>query len=149
MARRAAKAKTVAQQSFLLGRLPITATSAVRAGRLRWEGHFQPTSCSERYLVRIDYAPPTRPEIVVVSPRIEAPDEGELPHVYPGDRLCLCFPDEWKPQMRIDTTIVPWIAEWLLQYELFSFTTRWHGGGHRPARPPVNSVGGENASMAA
>jgi hypothetical protein len=130
MARRANKAKTVAQQALLLGQLPITRTNYTRAGRLRWEGEIQPTSHSESYLVRIDYAPPYRPRITVVSPKLAPPEGRQLPHVYPGERLCLCYPDQWRPEMRIDQTIVPWSAEWLFHYELWRFTGRWHGGGH-------------------
>jgi hypothetical protein len=130
MGRRANKAKTAAQQAFLLGQLPITRHGTVRSGGLRWEGEFQPTSHSETYLVRIDYTPPGPPDITVLSPKLEAPEGGLLPHVYSDEQLCLCYPHQWRPEIRIDQTIVPWIAEWLLQYELWRFTGRWHGGGH-------------------
>ena len=83
MARRANKAKTVAQQEFLLGRLPITRHSGTPPGRLRWEGGIQPTSHSEVYLVRIEYAPPGSPDITIVSPKLEAPEGKTLPHVFP------------------------------------------------------------------
>lgn len=129
MARRA-KAKTVAQQALLLGRLPVTRRNDLRTGRLVWEGQIQPTSHSEDYLVRINYKPPKPPEITVVSPPLEPPEGVRLPHVYPHERLCLCYPEQWKPEMRIDTTIVPWAAEWLFYYELWLFTGVWHGGGH-------------------
>jgi hypothetical protein len=133
MARRA-KAKTVAQQAFLLGQLPVTQRSEARAGRLLWEGRIQPTSHSEAYLVRIDYKPPKRPEITVVSPPLEPPEGVSLPHIYPGERLCLCYPEQWAPEMRIDAMIVPWAAEWLFYYELWLFTDVWYGGGHGSPR---------------
>lgn len=149
MARRANKAKTVAQQAFLLSQLPITRHSSARAGRLRWEGGIQPTSHSDAYLVRIDYAPPGSPDITIVSPKLEAPEGKALPHVYPGERLCLCYPRQWRPEMRIDQTIVPWTAEWLFHYELWRFTGRWHGGGHTVATDLTKSPASDNVRHAA
>jgi hypothetical protein len=146
MARRAEKGPTLAQQAYQLGRLPLARTSTVKAGRLHWEGMLHPTACSERYLVAIDYAPPGRPDITIISPPLEPPEVGVLPHTYEGDRPCLFFPGEWRPRMRIDTTIVPWISEWLLFYELWLFTGEWLGGGHgTPA--PSKAGGGAPAAV--
>jgi hypothetical protein len=136
MARRADKGPTLAQQAYQLGRLPLARRSTAKAGRLRWEGQLQPTPRSECYLVRIDYAPPGTPDILVLSPQLERPEAGVLPHVYDGDRLCLYYPGEWHSRMRIDTTILPWISEWLLFYELWLFTGRGLGGGHGTPAPP-------------
>jgi hypothetical protein len=146
-----AKAKTVAQQALLLRQLAVTRRSDARAGRLVWEGQIQPTSHSEAYVVRIDYKPPKRPEISVVSPPLEPPRGVRLPHVYPGDRLCLCYPGQWGPEMRIDTTLVPWVAEWLFYYELWLFTGIWHGGGHGSPQSdkqpePLEGVGRQGPS---
>lgn len=124
----------------MLGQLPITGRVSARAGRLAWEGAIHPTSQSETYLVRIDYAPPGSPDITVLSPKLKAPEGKSLPHVYPGERLCLCYPHQWRAEMRIDQTIVPWIAEWLFHYELWSFTGRWHGGGHVVPSSPKGSA---------
>lgn len=143
-----AKAKTVAQQALLLRQLPVTRRSEARAGRLVWEGQIQPTSHSEAYVVRIDYKPPKRPEISVVSPPLEPPEGVRLPHIYPGERLCLCYPGQWGPEMRIDMTLVPWAAEWLFYYELWLFTGVWHGGGHdSPQSAKQLETLGENRSQ--
>jgi hypothetical protein len=32
--------------------------------------------------------------------------------------------------MLLAYTVVPWISEWLLYYELWLFTGEWTGGGH-------------------
>ena len=32
--------------------------------------------------------------------------------------------------MALSRTIVPWAAEWLLNYELWRFVGEWLGGGH-------------------
>lgn len=135
MGRRADKPRTLAQQAFLLGQLPLTSHCRVARGRLRWEGRIEPTVASESYLVRIDFRLPGAPQISVLSPPLEAPADGQLPHVYEGDRLCLCYPHEWRPQMRIDTTIVPWTSEWLFFYELWLFSGKWYGGGHGTPAP--------------
>jgi hypothetical protein len=141
MARRPDKTPTLAEQAFQLGRLPLAHTSSVKAGRLHWEGELRPTERSERYLVAIDYAPPGIPDISVLWPRLERPGGGVLPHTYEGDRLCLFYPGEWRRTMRIDTTIVPWISEWLLFYELWLFTGDWLGGGH--GTPVPSKASGE------
>ena len=67
----------------------------------------------------------------MVSPELEHPDGEPLPHVYRGERLCLCYPGEWKSSQHIARTIIPWASEWLLQYEFWVATGDWHGGGHQ------------------
>ena len=63
-----------------------------------------------------------------------------LPHVFPGDNLCLHFPGEWTPEKSIATTIVPWTSEWLLHYEIWVFTGKWTGGGHQPSQGPKRDM---------
>lgn len=38
-----------------------------------------------------------------------------------------------EPHDLISRTLVPWAAEWLLHYEVWTITGKWHGGGHEPA----------------
>jgi hypothetical protein len=120
----------VPQQAFLLGQLPTTRSVSFRRGMLRWEGDFQPTAQSDRYLVRIEYKAPVSPVLTVLSPQLQRPERGVLPHVYDDDHLCVCYPRQWSAEKRIDQTIVPWIVEWLFYYELWTFTGEWYGGGH-------------------
>jgi hypothetical protein len=131
-----AGAKTPAQQLFVLRQLPVTTVATVKIGRLRWEGRLQPTVRSDVYIVRIDYAIPRLPEVTIVAPQLEIPSGGTLPHTYPGERLCLCYPGQWNRTMLIAKTIVPWTSEWLLHYEIWKITWDWHGGGHEPASAP-------------
>jgi len=49
--------------------------------------------------------------------------------------LCLCYPMEWDAGQLIARTIIPWASEWLLHFEIFVASGRWHGGGHEPAVP--------------
>ncbi len=126
--------KTLAQQMGSLARLPLTSTVSLTGGRLRWTGTLQPTPLSVTYVMQITYrADGHAPEVRVVSPEIHAPEGARLPHVYPGERLCLCYPGEWNDGKMIARTIIPWASEWLLHYEIWSFTGRWHGGGHEPS----------------
>jgi hypothetical protein len=114
--------------------LAVTTHVDVRRGRLRWRGRLQPSPLSLKYVVELEYMAHKRtPSVTVASPALR--DEGirSLPHVYVGDRLCLCYPWQWDGAMLIARTIVPWASEWLLHFELWKATGTWHGGGHEPA----------------
>jgi hypothetical protein len=124
--------KTLAQQMGGLARLKLTTSVSVSHGCLYWTGTLQPTPASITYVIRLTYRGGNRPEVRVVSPEIVAPEGRRLPHVYPGKRLCLCYPGEWNAGKMIARTIVPWAAEWLVHYEIWTFTEHWHGGGHEP-----------------
>jgi hypothetical protein len=66
----------------------------------------------------------------VVEPALaRRPDARSLPHVYPGHELCLYYGNEWRHDMLLASTIVPWAAGWLIHYELWLVTGRWAGGG--------------------
>jgi hypothetical protein len=118
------------QQFLALKALPLTSSATIKRGQIRWEGTFRPTPLSRTYVLRLTYQQPRTPELVVVSPELERPKGMRLPHVYPGNRLCLCYPHEWKRSDVIAQTIVPWASEWLLHYEFWATTGEWHGGGH-------------------
>jgi hypothetical protein len=101
-------------------------------GRLVAHGDVQPTPRSACYRVRITYRGGDRPLVHVLSPELvpRTPD-GALPHVYPGNRLCLYLPgcDEWSPKLSIARTIIPWTIDWLFHYEMWHLTGEWAGGG--------------------
>ena len=88
----------------------------VKGAVLFAEGAVRPTTRSVAYKIRIEYRAGKPPDVYVLSPKLEPREPGgRLPHVYPGDRLCLYLPgaDEWTPEMSLALTIVPWISEWL------------------------------------
>jgi hypothetical protein len=98
-----------------------------------WVGPLQPTPISRVYKVKVEYqAGWTRPKVTVLEPPLREPDGPALPHVFPGEKLCLHFPGEWRPNQLIASTIMPWISEWLLHYEIWKATGEWRGGGHEP-----------------
>jgi hypothetical protein len=110
--------------------------SSVKKGTLVAEGDIRPTARSVAYRVRIEYRADEPPRVYVLSPKLEPREEGgRLPHVYPGDRLCLYLPGagEWTPDMSLAHTIVPWISEWLFFYETWRVLGVWLGGGVEPA----------------
>lgn len=114
--------------------MPVTSAVTIKRSRLVWRGALQPTPLSRTYTVALAYAVgPAVPEVTVVYPELRTEEVRDLPHVYRGDVLCLCYPWEWHAGMLIARTIIPWASEWLLHFEIFRATGCWHGGGHEPA----------------
>ncbi len=112
-----------------------TFQTQINGGTLIAIGTIQPTDRSTTYKVRIDYRAGEPPDVLVLEPKLVPREEGgRLPHVYPGDKLCLYTPffREWTPDMSLAHTIVPWIAEWLSFYEMWHATGEWLGGGTEP-----------------
>jgi len=123
----------LAQQAGALRSLFPNGRVRVSHRGLVWEGELQPTPVSRTYTVRIEYDHgKIRPSVTVVDPPLERRDGQPLPHVFPGDLLCLHLRDEWDGRRLIAQTIVPWAAEWLLFYEIWLATGEWRGGGHEP-----------------
>lgn len=114
--------------------------------RAVWRGTLQPTELSDVYTVEIDYTLSRSPDVHVLDPQLKLhPDHKRLPHVYPGNRLCLYTFGEWYPGLYIANTIVPWISLWLFFYEIWLLTGKWKGGGahpqwsqHRNEGPPIS-----------
>jgi hypothetical protein len=130
---------TAAQQFLNLRINPICAgTGTLHAGRLVWRYRVSPTPLSREYDVRIDYRQDDIPTVFVDKPDLAALAVGRrLPHVYEQKptRLCLYLPRarEWATWMRIDLTIVPWVALWLFYFEEWLGSDQWKGGGEHPS----------------
>jgi hypothetical protein len=116
--------------------LPTFSTSIdKKKGIMVAVGTLQPTSRSQVYKVRIDYRVGETPDVRVLSPElVPLVEGGKLKHVYRDNRLCLYTPGrgEWTGNMSFPQTVVPWISEWLLYYELWHATGEWLGGGTEP-----------------
>jgi hypothetical protein len=104
-------------------------TGAVKRGHLSWRGRIQPSPASAVYTVEIQHVVGKRPEIRVVDPELECRPGERLPHVFPGNQLCVYRGDQWSADKPL-TILLPWISEWLLYYELWLPTGTWSGGGH-------------------
>jgi hypothetical protein len=108
---------------------------------LRSVGSLQPTPTSRSYAVIIFYQAGEQPGAFVpgLLPRTDAE---RIPHTYGPDRPCLFYPPgrEWRSDMTIATTIVPWLSLWLYYYEIWLATGSWQGGGvdHEPKSEKVD-----------
>jgi hypothetical protein len=108
----------------------------VHRGQLDCVVPIQPTPASETYSARIQYRHHDSPHVHIVEPELALhPGSNRLPHVYPGNELCLYYRGEWQHHMLLAATILPWTAEWLLHYEIWLITGEWTGGGYHPTPP--------------
>lgn len=103
--------------------------------QLKLQGDIRPTSRSEQYTIEVKYHLKERPKVRVVKPELVVNYKGEkIPHVYPGNRLCLFQPkySEFTGTKLISDTIIPWTSLWLYHYEVWHITGDWQGGGEHP-----------------
>lgn len=108
--------------------------SSVKRSCLIWRGRLKPSPLSKTYLVELTYRLKENPKVHVMEPELVlSAGRKALPHVFSDNSLCLYRRHEWRGNMRIDETIIPWICEWLLHYEIWLATGSWCGGGVHPA----------------
>lgn len=124
------RSRSLVQQAIGISRAFSGRRPTVARGRLRWLGELQPSPLSDTYHVRIEYSLSRRPVIYVLEPKLETRPGEPLPHTFEDDTLCVHYPGEWTGDLPIEATIIPWISEWLLYYELWLATGKWLGGGH-------------------
>jgi len=84
----------------------LTISYALQAGKLRqvfpdskvtynrgksfsWVGKIQPKPICEIYTVKIKYKLKIRPEVTVIEPGLRKRNGEPIPHVFPGQKLCL------------------------------------------------------------
>lgn len=103
---------------------------------LTWIGQLHPTPLSDTYTVKIKYSLRKRPAVTVVSPELSQRVDCRIPHVFPGNELCLFRYEyfEWDSSQSIAETIVPWTSLWLLHYEIWLATGTWCGS--KQEHPP-------------
>ena len=102
--------------------------------KLIWRHVITPSSLSATYNVELAYVRDGHPNVYIVNPKLALyPGELKLPHVYDTEKQWLCLyrraAGEWKSNMFLADTVIPWACEWLLQYEFWLSTGTWHGGG--------------------
>jgi len=99
---------------------------------MKVNGTLRPTSRSIAYEFELKYNLVDKPRIRIVSPALRENDSGEkIPHLYPGQLLCLYRPKygEFKRTDFLCDTIIPWTSLWLYHYEVWHMTGQWMGGG--------------------
>lgn len=113
--------------------------SRVEGGTLVVTGVVQPSPITLAYRFRLTYADYGIPRIYVISPpltrRPQEPDT-PIPHTYEWtnvgkERPCVFYPAgrEWRPDMPLATSVMPWLLSWLVDYEIWHATGEWRGGG--------------------
>jgi len=101
--------------------------------QLRCVGVLQPSAMSDPYTVQLEYEVRARPRVRILQPELRlAKGKTKLPHVFPGNELCLHLSTDWRPDQKICDFIIPWISVWLYFYEMWLVTGEWIGGGHEP-----------------
>lgn len=118
---------SLAGQAIGLRRAFPAADIKIRPTKLVWTGVLTPTPLSRDYTVRITYSADEYPTVVIMDPPLQPDADGLLPHLFRDGSLCLHKANEWDGSMLIVDTIVPWAAEWLAHYELWTHTGQWCG----------------------
>jgi hypothetical protein len=113
-------------------------------------GRIQPTPTSRVFRVEVEYAPWDDPVARVLEPDI--PYNPEI-HMYKNRNLCLFHWKEqpWERGWHVYDKFIPWLAEWLVFYELYCLTGKWHGRSAVHSEPkvaPVSSAEGGGATAA-
>jgi len=134
------KTLNLAVQAAQLGKHFPGSQTAIRRSQLTWHGKITPSPLSSTYAVRLRYRLRERPKVEVLEPKLQLRGETKPPHLFSGDELCLYLANEWHSSMLLADTIVPWIAEWLLHYEIWLATGEWCGGGVHPNRIPERNA---------
>jgi hypothetical protein len=101
---------------------------------LKCTGILQPHNKCDSYKIRIIYEVGKKPKIYILNPQINYNDQI---HLFSDNSLCLYhFTDlEWDDnKIIIAKTIIPWISEWILFYEIWKINGVWLGAEikHKP-----------------
>ncbi len=93
---------------------------------LKCFGTIRPTEYSPTYSIEIDYPMGGIPHVTIKDPSIIAKART---HVYKEGCLCLYDPQQtpWRGTNNLHETIIPWIAEWIVFYELYLIEGKWLG----------------------
>lgn len=123
---------TPALQAFALRHVMPEGRARIRNGVLTWVGTVQPGPECSTYELEVVLRPRRVPIVRVLSPDLRPDAAGLLPHVYNDGTLCLHAEGEWRSNMLVARTVLPWASEWLFHYELWLACGTWYGDGpHR------------------
>lgn len=96
-------------------------------GKLTCKGTLQPNDACKEYTIKLTYEVGTQPKVKILEPQIEYNDEI---HLYKSGNLCLFHSSDlvWNDdKVIIAKTIIPWISEWIIFYEIWQITGKWLG----------------------
>jgi hypothetical protein len=108
----------------------------IKGPKLLCRGRLQPTKFSPRYRVELEYSAWSPPDVRVVEPTIQY-TRGI--HMYKNGTLCLYDwrAQPWQKTSHLHDTVIPWMAEWLVFYELWLLTGKWNGKSAPHGSSPV------------
>ncbi|WP_412475765.1 hypothetical protein [Halobacteriovorax sp. YZS-1-2] len=129
----------ILQGALVCSKFPSFTYKIVNHHTLVLTGEIRPTSFSDSYKVEITYRFRRFPKVKILSHKI--PDDA--PHTFDNNYICTYYFDYniWNSKMRLADVIVPWVADWLNNYELWQVTGEWHGRSH-----PKHPRRGQNAA---
>lgn len=89
----------------------------------------RPTHYTEEYLLCINYEKGYAPRIWIINPEMHITDRYRLPHVFPGNRLCLYHSRDWRwiATCDIRKTLIVWSMMWIVNYEYYKINSTWIG----------------------
>jgi hypothetical protein len=121
----------------------------IEAGILVAEGWMRGSPLTRKYRVRIEYSPGRYPKAYVLEPVLKQrlPDQ-PVAHTNGLTEPCLFTREhgDWNQSMYVGQTIVPWLMEWLVFFEIWRVTGTWFGGG---TLPEGYEVGGQRPGPSA
>ena len=96
----------------------------VLPGYLECKGSFQPSPFHAKYEYKICYNVGQRPLVFITSPLIIYEDNN---HTHFDNSLCLYWQKEfkWTHHKHIYQFTIPWIAGWIISYEIFQAWGYW------------------------
>ena len=114
------------QQRWIEAAYPGVFRCTVRRGVLTCRGTIKPTDDCDQYKICIRYVPGAPPQVFISSHSIKP---RQVIHMYSNGSLCLHYPPDvnWKHRTPVATYTIPWVAEWLVCYEVWKLTGRWEG----------------------
>lgn len=109
-------------------------TYSIRGGELVGTGSIQPTPACALYRFKLCYRIARNPKVWILDPPLRGRgDETMIPHTYGPDEPCVYRPGiDWNDEKILASTIIPWLAMWLMYYEFWHATGEWCGGGEHP-----------------
>lgn len=98
--------------------------STVVGKKLILTSRIRPHVKCDEYRIRIEYISGQTPRAYIISHEIKP--SAEI-HMYGSGALCLFYPPDlkWTYRTKIAEYTIPWIAEWIVAYELFQLTGKW------------------------
>lgn len=127
----------VHEQGAIIRQVAPNFDCQIQNGLLICRGDLRPSDVSKVYRVGLSYRAKNRPRVWVEDPKLRRrPSEPEvgIPHTFNQSKEgqeepCLHRITDWRSDMRLANTVIPWFKEWLVFYEFWHQTGEWYGGG--------------------